>query len=140
MRALGLLLPALQEVVAQIDAAIVDDELSRGLHVAVAQLVAFGHQRFQLLEDALDALLRRLLAFDDELVALGPDRDAEKRLDVLEVAVVRAVQRLDAFLRQGNLLHRLVVICRCSPATVSDRRGMARPTSCPRLRRSSGTR
>ena len=112
-RAFGLLLPVLQEVVAEVDAAVVGHELGRGLHVAVAQLVALGHQARQLLEDALDALLRLLVALDDELVALRADRDAEQRLDVLEVAVVGAVERLDAFLRQGDLLHDLR-ICRCS--------------------------
>ena len=56
----------------------------------------------QLLEDALDALLGGALAFDDELVALRADLDAEERLDVLEVGVVRAVERLEPVLRAGR--------------------------------------
>jgi hypothetical protein len=43
-------------------------------------------------------LLGRFVAFDDELISVRADLDSENRLDVLEVAVVCAVQRLEAFL------------------------------------------
>ena len=68
------------------------------------QLVALvAIRRCQLLEEPLDALLAASVAFDDELVALRADLDVEQRLDVLEVGVVSAVQRLDAFLRAAAI-------------------------------------
>jgi len=57
-----------------------------------------GDQPGQLIEETFHALLGRFIAFDDELVSVRADLDSENRLDVLEVAVVCAVQRLETFL------------------------------------------
>ena len=43
------------------------------------------------------------LAFDDQLVALGPDADVQKRFEVAQVFVVGPEERLDARLGDGNL-------------------------------------
>jgi hypothetical protein len=43
------------------------------------------------------------LAFDDELVPLGPNLDVEERFEVAEVFVIRPEEGLDAGLRDGDL-------------------------------------
>ena len=93
---------ALEEVLAQIDRLVLRDQVGRRLHVGVRQLVAVPHQRRQLADDAVDVLRARGVAVHEELVALRADADVEQRLEVLEVLVVGAEQRLDAFFRNGD--------------------------------------
>jgi hypothetical protein len=53
-------------------------------------------------DDPIDVFRARCLAVHQELVALGTDADVEQRLEVLEVLVVGAEERLDAFFRDGD--------------------------------------
>ena len=105
---------ALEEVLAQIDRLILRDQIRRRLHVGVRQLVAVAHQRRQLADDAVDVLGPGRLAVHEQLVALRADADVEERFEVLEVLVVGAEQRLDAFLGNGDALDCALSPCYCS--------------------------
>ena len=101
---------ALEEVLAQIDRLVLRDQVGGGLHVGVRQLVAVAHQRRQLADDAIDVVRTGRVAVDEQLVSLRADADVEERLEVLEVLVVGAEQRLDAFFGDGDAFD-----CRLSP-------------------------
>ena len=68
-------LPALQEVLAQIDIRIFGNQLSGGLDVAHGDVVPLFDEPRQLLDELRDAGGVVRFALDDELVALGPDPD-----------------------------------------------------------------
>jgi hypothetical protein len=55
-------------------------------------------------EDAIDVFGAWSVAIDQQVVALSADADMEERLEVLEVLVVGAEERLDAFFRNRNSL------------------------------------
>src|SRR4029078_11726256 len=67
-------------------------------------LVAVAHQRRELAHDPVHAVEARGGAFDHEVAALRADADVEQRFEVLEVLVVRAEERFDPFLGNGNPL------------------------------------
>ena len=94
---------AAQEVVRELDAVVLGDQLRRRLHVSLAELVAAAHQRAELLEHPLGARHVRRLSLDDQLLAARPDADAELRFEVLEVLVVVAEQRFGALVGDLNL-------------------------------------
>jgi len=119
----------------QIDALVVGHQPHRRLDVAVLQFVPLRDQAYQLVEDALHFLFGRSLALDDELVALRANLDAKDRLDVLEIAIMRSVERLESLLGKRDLLHALktpgVMIYESAdaiPVTASARPSRERPT------------
>jgi hypothetical protein len=71
-------LAALQEVLAEIDARILGDELRRGLDVAHRQRVALADERRELRHELGDAARVVGQALDDELVALCADGDVQE--------------------------------------------------------------
>ena len=91
---------ALEEMIAQVDRVVLRDQVGRRLHIGVRQLVTVAHQRRQLADNPVDAVEGRVLAFDDQIVALRADANVEQRFEVLEVLVVGAEERLDS--RFGN--------------------------------------
>src|SRR5205823_6849926 len=146
-----LLLAAPEEVVAEIEVGVLDDELRRGFHVAVGERIAFIDQILQLLEDLLRTQLRLRVSLDRDLAALRPDLDVEQRFDVFQVRVARAVDRLDARFRKRDLLHQAVFILTpsasparepgCGARAIASNRPATAPTTSDRRRsRSSGTR
>ena len=79
------------------------DELRRGLHVTLGELVAAAHQRGELVEHALGAGDVAGVPLDDQLVAARADPHVELRLEVLEVLVVAAEQRFGALVGHRDL-------------------------------------
>ena len=67
--------------------------------------MAFADQRAELFDQARDFRGRDGIAFDHELVALGPNADVEEGFELPEVIVVRAEERRDARLGHRNLAH-----------------------------------
>ena len=89
-------LRALEEVLAEIDVGIVGEQLRGRLHVAVRDAVAFVQQRASWVNSRSTLLDLGGRAIDDDVVPLRPNPDAELRLEVLQVLVVGAEERLDA--------------------------------------------
>ena len=98
---------ALEEMIPQIDQRVLRDEIGGRLHVGVRQLEAVAHQRRQLADHAVDLVEVGRFAFDEQIVPLGADADVEERLEVLEVLVVGAEQRLDPLFGDGDALHQI---------------------------------
>ena len=140
-RALGLLLPALQEVVAQIDVGVVDDAAAP--RSSRRRCAARSPRPSALVSWSKMRSTRCSAALSPSTMSSSPCVrivDVQQRLDVLEVGVVRAVERLDAFLRQGNLSSRLSNLQVQLPQLLRIDAATARPTSGRRRSRSSGTR
>ena len=72
--------------------------------------------------------VRSSSSLDDQLVALGADFHIHQRFDVLQVGVVRPVERLDAFLSNGNFFICARSEC-AAPAAALRRPGTAHRTS-----------
>ncbi len=100
---------AVSFLIAKIDIVFLRDEIRRGAHVGVGQLVAVAHQRRQLIDDAVDLVEGRRVAFHQQVVALRPDADAEERFEVFEVLVVGAEQGFDPLFGDGDAFHRPVL-------------------------------
>jgi len=93
-------------MIAEVDRRILRNEIPGRLHIRIRQLEAVAHQRGELSDDAVDFVEVRRLSFDEQIVPLGADADVEQRLEVFEVLVVGAEQRLDPLFGDGNALHR----------------------------------
>ena len=99
------------EIAAQINIGVFDDELGCRLHVAVLEREAFGQERTELVEDPLGTLFVGRIAFNGQLGSMCAYVNVEQRFDVLEVGVVRSIERFNTLFGQGNLSHFLVDRC-----------------------------
>ena len=68
--------------------------------------MAFVDERAELIDQARDLGRVRRIAFDDQLVALGPDADVEERFELPEVVVVGPEEGRHARLGHCYLAHR----------------------------------
>jgi hypothetical protein len=80
-----------------------DDQLGSRFHVSLRKLVAASNERGELVQDFLRAGDISRIPFDHELVAIGPDSHAKQVLEVFEVFVVAAEERLDTLVGHCNL-------------------------------------
>jgi len=92
-----------QKIIRQRHAFVLRDELRRGPHVTFAQFVPRAHQSGQLIQHALRPRHVLRFPFDDELVAVGTDPHPKLGLEVFEVLVEAAEQRLDVLVWNGDL-------------------------------------
>ena len=97
---------ALEEVLAQVDRCVLRDQIRRGLHVGVRQLVASRISAASWLDDALDVVRAGRVAIHEQLVPLRADADVEERFEMLEVLVVGAEERFDALFGNDPLIVR----------------------------------
>ena len=93
---------AFEKVLAKIDVRVLRHQVGGDLHIAGRELIAFAYQQRQLTDDAVDLIDAGRVPFDHQLVTLRTNPDAERGLELLQVLVVRAEQRLDAVLRHGD--------------------------------------
>ena len=96
---------ALEEVLAEIDAGILRDQIRGGLDVGRRQLVAVADQSRQLADDPLDALRAGRVSVGEDLVPLRADANIEQRLEVLQVLIIRPEHALDGVFGHTDALH-----------------------------------
>jgi hypothetical protein len=76
---------------------VLSDEIGRRLDVGIRERASVAPEGGKLADDAVDLLQAGSVSIDEQIVTLRADPDIEKRLEVLQVLVVGAKQRLDAF-------------------------------------------
>ena len=88
----GVRLP-FRKVLAEIDGRILRDQVACRLHVGIGEAEPLADQAAQLRQHTLSDVRALAITVDEQLVSLRPDADAEQRLEVLQVLVVRAEER-----------------------------------------------